>query len=208
MTSRYQQFKPDMKEDGSIHVRRRDWISKYSAYIHNGDMEKIYEYGRLVENKMIPLSNPDRILTGEVIYHLPTYFTQKLKKIDNDLTKIFFEKNSLQFEIDELTKAQNADLKKIEELNREHEILEERSEDAAAECEDMYSCIGTGALATKYSIEMQIIRNKVAELKPKVSKRSDTLNDLNTKLKSSIEKHKEVRKAFEKAIGELSKFKN
>ncbi len=136
-----------------------------------------------------------------------TYYTQELIKIDDTLCKIIFDESELQIKVDELTKMQNTDVEKFKSLKKEHERLLKRSWDAADACDDRYSCAGAGAYALQLSIEMKIIRDKIAELKPKVSRRSKNLNDLDKNLRSSIAKHKELRKAFEKAIGELSKLK-
>ncbi len=65
------------EKDGSIKVKRNDWISKYSAAIYN-DFTRLTEFGRINgDSSPVLLENPDQIFEGEVIYHLPTYSSQK-----------------------------------------------------------------------------------------------------------------------------------
>ena len=58
--------------DGTIHVEEGDWLSKYSAAIHD-DFYHIYEYGRPDASGLVSrIENPDVVFAGETIYHLPT----------------------------------------------------------------------------------------------------------------------------------------
>jgi hypothetical protein len=62
-----------MRTDGAIHVKHGDWLSKYSAAMHN-DFTRIYEFGRMDKSgKLRPIHNVNLIVTGETIYHVPTY---------------------------------------------------------------------------------------------------------------------------------------
>jgi hypothetical protein len=63
--------------DGAIKVKSGDWLSKYSAAIHNGDTSKVHEYGRLKTGKVEKITNVDKISAGETIYHVPTYWAYK-----------------------------------------------------------------------------------------------------------------------------------
>ena len=62
-----------IKPDGGIIVKQGDWLSKYSAAMYQGDVGKVYEYGRMKAGGMKKIIDVDRIRTGETIYHLPTF---------------------------------------------------------------------------------------------------------------------------------------
>ncbi len=65
-------YSVEVASDGAIRVKPGDWISKYSAAIHN-DFTHIHEYGRRgPQGEIIPVADPDRIRAGETLYHLPT----------------------------------------------------------------------------------------------------------------------------------------
>jgi hypothetical protein len=61
-----------VEEDGSILVQKGDWLSKYSAAIHNGDSTKTNEFGRMKHGVVEKIKGKD-IEEGETIYHIPTY---------------------------------------------------------------------------------------------------------------------------------------
>lgn len=59
-------------EDGGIKILPNDWLSKYSAAIHN-DFWHVYEFGRKgPKGRMERIKRVDFIRAGETIYHLPT----------------------------------------------------------------------------------------------------------------------------------------
>lgn len=61
--------------DGAIQVKQGDWLSKYSAAIHN-DFFHIHEYARRTPaGQLEPLADPNRIRAGETLYHLPTVYS-------------------------------------------------------------------------------------------------------------------------------------
>lgn len=61
--------------DGSIHVKKNEWLSKYSAAIH-GDFCQVYEYARKNNiGEFERIIDIDLIRTGETIYHLPTVYS-------------------------------------------------------------------------------------------------------------------------------------
>ena len=62
----------DVAPDGAIKVMPNDWLSKYSAAIHN-DFWHVNEFGRKNQRGGLDrIVKVDLIRTGEVIYHLPT----------------------------------------------------------------------------------------------------------------------------------------
>ena len=66
-------YSVEVADDGAIKVKRGDWLSKYSAAIHN-DFWHVHEYGR--KNRqgiVVSVENVDLIFEGEILYHLPTY---------------------------------------------------------------------------------------------------------------------------------------
>ncbi len=67
-------------EDGAIKVNRGDWLSKYSAAIHKGDVSRVYDYGRERGGQLVPMDDIDRIVAGETIYHVPTHSLFHAKK--------------------------------------------------------------------------------------------------------------------------------
>ncbi len=65
-------YRVQMSADGAILVKPGDWLSKYSAAIHN-DFVHIEEYGRLGKSGMERVADVNRIFAGETLYHLPTW---------------------------------------------------------------------------------------------------------------------------------------
>jgi hypothetical protein len=72
-THSYGSFSVTVAADGAIKVRPGDWLSKYSQALHNGDVTRISEYARMSGGKLVAIDNPDLILAGETLYHLPTH---------------------------------------------------------------------------------------------------------------------------------------
>jgi len=66
------QYSVTIRKDGAIQVKHGDWLSKYSAAMYN-NFEHIHEFGRMEGGKLVPIRNPNLIITGETIYHIPTY---------------------------------------------------------------------------------------------------------------------------------------
>jgi hypothetical protein len=63
----------DIGNDGTIHVRPGDWLSKYSAAIYN-NFTTIHVFARRDKfGAVVPIQNVNLIYAGEVLYHLPTY---------------------------------------------------------------------------------------------------------------------------------------
>jgi len=72
-TYRRGKYRVEIARDGAIQVRRGDWLSKYSAAIHNNFYE-VYEYGRInCLGRMEYILDVDKIYAGETIYHIPTW---------------------------------------------------------------------------------------------------------------------------------------
>jgi len=59
-------------EDGRLHVAPRDWLTKYSAAIHD-DYWHIFEFARPGPTGPEPIMNYNLIRAGETLIHLPTY---------------------------------------------------------------------------------------------------------------------------------------
>jgi hypothetical protein len=70
-------YRVSIGEDGKIVVKAGDWLSKYSAAMYGGDVTHVNEFGRLVNGKMEPIADVNRIYAGETIYHIPTYDLSK-----------------------------------------------------------------------------------------------------------------------------------
>lgn len=70
------EFSVEISRKGEIQVRPGDWLSKYSAAIHN-DFTHIYEFARKDRRTAapVPIQNLDMIRAGETLYHLPTYYS-------------------------------------------------------------------------------------------------------------------------------------
>ena len=63
----------DVAEDGSIHVKKGDWLSKYS-YAMYGDFEHIAEFGRADKLGTIRrVANVNVIFDGELLFHIPSH---------------------------------------------------------------------------------------------------------------------------------------
>jgi hypothetical protein len=59
----------EMGEDGSILVKKDDWLSKYTSLF----LSNYEEYrGVGLDGTLVTIGDPDRIYEGEVIYHVPT----------------------------------------------------------------------------------------------------------------------------------------
>lgn len=70
--SRNGKYHVEVAPDGAIRVKPGDWLSKYSAAIHN-NVWAIREFARRdASGKFVAIRNPNRIYAGEVIYHLPS----------------------------------------------------------------------------------------------------------------------------------------
>lgn len=61
-----------VSNDGRIFVNPGDTLSRYSAAIYK-DYFRFGEFGRIVKDKIIPIPNPNLILAGEILCHIPTY---------------------------------------------------------------------------------------------------------------------------------------
>jgi hypothetical protein len=58
---------------GEIAVRQGDWLSKYSAAIHD-HFWAVNEYARAAPNgDLAPVQDPNLIIAGETLYHIPTW---------------------------------------------------------------------------------------------------------------------------------------
>jgi RHS repeat-associated protein len=73
----YGRFNVSIDQSGAIKVKSGDWLSKYSAALHGGDVTKVNEYERLTNGKFVPVANPDQITAGETLYHQPTRLAVK-----------------------------------------------------------------------------------------------------------------------------------
>lgn len=70
--SRNGKYHVQVAEDGAIRVKPGDWLSKYSAAIHN-NFWAIREFARRdASGRFVAIRNPNRIYAGETIYHLPS----------------------------------------------------------------------------------------------------------------------------------------
>lgn len=60
-------------DDGAIRVRQGDMISKYSAAIYGTLTSNWDKFGRRQGNAVQPLNDPNKIVAGETLYHIPTF---------------------------------------------------------------------------------------------------------------------------------------
>ena len=67
-----------MQLNGAIKVQLGDWLSKYSAAIHD-DFTHVDEFARKdrTSNSLLPIHNVNLIIAGETIYHKPTHRAYK-----------------------------------------------------------------------------------------------------------------------------------
>jgi len=73
MLYRRKRYQVDVAPDGAIKVKPGDWLSKYS-YAMYGNFDHIGEFGRMNNRGVLaPVQDPNRIIAGETLYHLPTY---------------------------------------------------------------------------------------------------------------------------------------
>jgi len=73
-----------IQPDGAIRVKSGDWLSKYSAALHN-DYTQVHEYARMDRNgKLQPIHNVDQIRDGELLYHIPTYKQTHVQRMRMD----------------------------------------------------------------------------------------------------------------------------
>jgi hypothetical protein len=61
-----------MAADGAIKVRPDEFLSMYSAAIHD-DFCRVHDFGRLTEHGLQRIVNPNVLEAGETLYHLPTH---------------------------------------------------------------------------------------------------------------------------------------
>lgn len=68
-------YRVDVAADGAIRVQPGDWLSKYSAALHN-EFTRVHEFARrdVRTGSPVPIANVDMIRAGETLYHLPTYY--------------------------------------------------------------------------------------------------------------------------------------
>jgi hypothetical protein len=63
----------EVAPDGAIRVKPGEWLSKYSAAIHN-NYWSVHEFARKdPSGKLVPIRNVNLIYAGETVYHVPTY---------------------------------------------------------------------------------------------------------------------------------------
>jgi len=60
--------------DGAIKVKQGDTISFYCGCLYGDVMMGWEEFGRLVGTTLKKLDDPNKIRTGETVYHMPTFF--------------------------------------------------------------------------------------------------------------------------------------
>jgi len=66
-------YKLFIANTGAISVNKSDWLSKYSAAIHN-NFYTVHEYARIDDSSNLNIiRNVDLIYEGETIYHIPTH---------------------------------------------------------------------------------------------------------------------------------------
>ena len=67
-------YRVEVGPHGAISVRGGDWLSKYSAAIHN-DFLHIHDFARKTRSgPPVPIGNLNMIYAGEILYYLPTYY--------------------------------------------------------------------------------------------------------------------------------------
>lgn len=72
-THRHGKHSVTIGRDGKIVAKEGDWLSKYSAAMYEGDPSRVSEFGRLWRGRMISVTDANRIVADETIYHIPTY---------------------------------------------------------------------------------------------------------------------------------------
>lgn len=197
MLKSHGKYSVNIASDGAILVKKGDWISKYSAAIHKGDTSKIYEYGRMRGKILIPIRDPNKITTGEKIYHIPTYVLKTLEKPLKVIKEVIAEGKKIQGEINVLKSLRSYDLKEIERIEKKIERLSELSDDAAAECSDAYSCVGGGGASVFFNIKADSLRKKVREIQKKVRSKSKTIGELEKRLQENLQEQQELQKMVE-----------
>lgn len=65
-------YQVDVANDGAIGVQRNDILTAYSMAIHGVPWE-IYEYARMRGGRLSHVEDPNRIVAGETLYHIPTW---------------------------------------------------------------------------------------------------------------------------------------
>jgi hypothetical protein len=76
MNYRRGRYSVEVVADGAIRVKTGDWLSKYSAAI-NDNFWQVNDFGRLTKRGMEPVANPNMIIAGETLYHIPTYVAKR-----------------------------------------------------------------------------------------------------------------------------------
>ena len=197
MIKTHGKYSVSIANDGAIYVKKNDWISKYSAALHRGDTSKIYEYGRIHGKTLIPIKDPNKIFTGEKIYHIPTYVLKRLEKPTKTLKEVIDKGRQIQGKINALKGQRNKDQEEIERLEKEVERLDELADDAAAECEDAYSCIGAGLASMKFANDARNFEKKANEIRKKVRFTGKTIEELEKRLTENLQQQKELKKIVE-----------
>lgn len=66
-------FEVHIADDGAIHVKSGDWLSKYSVALYN-DFTHVREFGRKDRYGIVePVADVNKIRAGEILYHIPTH---------------------------------------------------------------------------------------------------------------------------------------
>src|SRR5687768_13917988 len=77
--SKNKRYRVEIGTDGAVKVKSGDWLSKYSAAIYNNYYTINVFYRKNRTGNLERLANPNLIIAGEVLYHLPT--VKKVREI-------------------------------------------------------------------------------------------------------------------------------
>jgi hypothetical protein len=93
-------FQVEIAADGALRVKNGDWLSKYSAAIHD-DYSHVHEFARKSQTgQLVPIANPNLIYPGETLYHLPTATAQgQMKATFSELNCIALHDARLEGEV-------------------------------------------------------------------------------------------------------------
>lgn len=62
-----------LRAGGAVSVRSGDWVSKYCTCLYGDPLMGWEEFGRLKGGRMCRLDDPNKLVVGETLYHIPTY---------------------------------------------------------------------------------------------------------------------------------------
>lgn len=199
-------------------VRRGDTLQDIvqTAGFPRRDWRRIYDapYNRTFRSQS---PDPDHILPGACLM-LPRYNTAQVADIgqriqmaerrfgllSEDVTKLERIIRELESTIREAQDLSERDLqRRVAELLRQAERVDERSRDVVDACRDAYTCAGAGAASANFRLEARELRRQAASLQRTVKKGEVEARKTLKKIQAAMRKYLRALSRAERNLMEL-----